>query len=161
MDSVFPVQVKINTYNEPLSSHTINAPPKTESEGSNLTQYDKDRRSLELEGGERDYNRFENNEEETAAEIAPFNTVGTAPYRGVDADDAVTETDDAAAGKGVGTFAVVLSILSLFFLPIILGAAGIIVGFVSRRNGATALGNWAIGIGAVSIILTVFFSPFF
>jgi hypothetical protein len=55
----------------------------------------------------------------------------------------------------------VLSILSLFFLPIILGAAGIILGFIARRKGALTLGAWAIGIGVVSIIVGTFILPFF
>ncbi|WP_096201277.1 DUF4190 domain-containing protein [Bacillus sp. FJAT-45350] len=126
----------------------------------------RDERSLELEDSERDENqelRAEEYQEETAAEVAPMNGfVGSRPFAD-DERDATEEAnvDDATAGKGVGTFALVLSILSLFFLPVLLGASGIIVGFISRRNGATGLGNWAIGIGAVSIILTVFFSPFF
>ncbi|OIJ16783.1 hypothetical protein BKP45_05670 [Anaerobacillus alkalidiazotrophicus] len=100
--------------------------------------------------------------EETAAEFAPQRGfVGERPF----ADDVDEETradiDGETEGRGVGAFAIVLSIISLFFLPVILGAAGIIVGFIARRNGATGLGNWAIGIGAVSIILTLFFSPFF
>lgn len=97
--------------------------------------------------------------EETAAEVIPR------PYVVTNDDERqipdVNMEDEATTGRGVGVFALVLSILSLFFLPIILGAAGIIVGFVARRNGATGLGNWAIGLGALSIILTVFFSPFF
>lgn len=98
---------------------------------------------------------------ETAAEVAPR------PYVVAREDEERRQTaeanfdDGTATGRGVGVFALVLSILSLFFLPVLLGAAGIIVGFVARKNGATGLGNWAIGIGAVSIILTVFFSPFF
>lgn len=101
-----------------------------------------------------------NEDEETAAEFAPIRGfVGERPF----ADDVDEETADghAAEGRGVGAFAIVLSIISLFFLPVILGAAGIIVGFIARRNKATALGNSAIGIGAISIILTLFFSPFF
>ncbi|WP_342744290.1 DUF4190 domain-containing protein [Bacillus alkalicellulosilyticus] len=124
-----------------------------------MTDFNDDKRSLELEGGERDFDNGRVYEEETAAEVTPF--VGARPFEAEQTAEANADTDDAAAGRGVGTFAIVLSILSLFFLPILLGAAGIIVGFVSRRNGATALGNWAIGIGAVSIIMTVFFSPFF
>lgn len=98
--------------------------------------------------------------EETAAEFAP--TRGLIGERSF-ADDVNEETEDghAVEGRGVGAFAIVLSIISLFFLPVILGAAGIIVGFIARRNKATALGNSAIGIGAISIILTLFFSPFF
>ncbi|MCM3761467.1 DUF4190 domain-containing protein [Alkalihalobacillus oceani] len=109
-----------------------------------------------------------NFQEESAAEYAPVQ--GMAGVRGFGgeaerdterAETAEMNEDDVTAGRGVGTFAIVLSILSLFFLPVLLGAAGIVVGFVSRRNGATSLGNWAIGIGAVSILMTVFFSPFF
>lgn len=96
-------------------------------------------------------------EEETAMEYA--NGMGVTRSEANETDNA--NLDDVTAGRGVGTFAIVLSILSLFFLPILLGAAGIVVGFISRRAGANALGNWAIGIGAVSIIMTVFFSPFF
>ncbi|WP_088102482.1 DUF4190 domain-containing protein [Halalkalibacter urbisdiaboli] len=102
-------------------------------------------------------------EEETAAEYPAVNGMGGArPFAAEEREttDAMNE-DDVAAGRGVGTFAIVLSILSLFFLPVLLGAAGIVVGFVSRRYGSTSLGNWAIGIGAISILMTVFFSPFF
>ena len=41
------------------------------------------------------------------------------------------------------------------------GAAGIIIGFIARRRGATGLGAWAIGIGAVSIIVGIFILQFF
>ncbi|ERN54794.1 DUF4190 domain-containing protein [Alkalihalophilus pseudofirmus] len=108
-------------------------------------------------------------QEESAAEYAAVN--GMAGARPFDEDQTVesaerrdtaySNEDDVTAGRGVGTFAIVLSILSLFFLPVLLGAAGIVIGFVSRRIGSTSLGNWAIGIGAVSILMTVFFSPFF
>ncbi|TWI57783.1 DUF4190 domain-containing protein [Halalkalibacter nanhaiisediminis] len=103
--------------------------------------------------------------EESAAEYGAVNGLGG--VRTVSSDrteakeTAEMNEDDVTAGRGTGTFAIVLSILSLFFLPVLLGAAGIVVGFVARRSGATTLGNWAIGIGAISILMTVFFSPFF
>ncbi|MCK0471533.1 DUF4190 domain-containing protein [Halalkalibacter sp. APA_J-10(15)] len=105
-----------------------------------------------------EYTYDEDYDEETAMEYA--NGIGI-DRRSEDAETAEANPNDVAAGRGVGTFAIVLSILSLFFLPILLGAAGIVVGFISRRVGSNAMGNWAIGIGAVSIIMTVFFSPFF
>jgi hypothetical protein len=64
-------------------------------------------------------------------------------------------------GQGIGWTAIALSIISLFVLPVLLGAAGIIVGFIARRQGAETLGSWAIGIGAVSIIIRLFIAPFF
>ncbi|OIJ16117.1 hypothetical protein BKP35_03830 [Anaerobacillus arseniciselenatis] len=140
---------------------------------TDINNRNQDNRSLHLENEERDENPngvtsadYPNGDhrEETAAEFAPTRGfVGERPFaEDVDEENEVETADGhAAEGRGVGAFAIVLSIISLFFLPVILGAAGIIVGFIARRNGATGLGNWAIGIGAVSIILTLFFSPFF
>lgn len=95
-------------------------------------------------------------ETESAAEIAaPINMRN-------EYTEANTEASDVAGeGRGMGFLALALSIISLFILPVILGAAGIIVGFIARRRGATGTGAWAIGIGAASIILGIFITPFF
>ncbi len=98
--------------------------------------------------------------EETAADYATVDDVNDDRPLDREEDEEVSERGEMTAGRGIGTFALVLSILSLFFMPVLLGAA-IIVGFVSRRYHAKTLGNWAIGIGAVAIVMTVFFSPFF
>ncbi|GIN38517.1 MULTISPECIES: DUF4190 domain-containing protein [Heyndrickxia] len=97
--------------------------------------------------------------EETAAEVAApvsFNR---------DRENDVSEDKDHehahVSGKVIGWSALALSVLSLFFLPIVLGAAGTILGFVARRRGARALGAWSIGIGVVSLILGIFVQPFF
>lgn len=82
--------------------------------------------------------------EETAGEIAE-------PIRFSD-----REVERGEDGRGVGWLALALSIVSLFLMPVIMGAAGIIFGFIARRRGAETLGAWAIGIGAVSIILSFF-----
>lgn len=73
----------------------------------------------------------------------------------VDRDD--TETH----GGGIGFLALALSIIAFFFLPVVMGAAGIIVGIIARRQGAKALGSWAIGLGIVAIVFMVLFAPFF
>lgn len=92
--------------------------------------------------------------EETAAEIAaPVPIVRRRGY-----DDIRGRTE---GGTGTGYVALALSILSLFVFPILFGAAGIVLGFVARRRGAEGLGAWAIGIGAVSIIIGIFILPFF
>jgi hypothetical protein len=98
--------------------------------------------------------------EETAAEIAapvPL-TRPTFQERSKDGSGARTDTK---AGTGMGWAALALSILSLFVMPILFGAAGIVLGFVARRRGAESLGAWAIGIGAISIIVGIFILPFF
>lgn len=102
--------------------------------------------------------------EETAAEVGVPYRVGE-PHAEREVIDIDRNRNHEVAGRGEGTgygrFALVLSILSLFFLPIILGAAGIILGFIARRKGALTLGSWAIGIGVVSIIVGTFILPFF
>ncbi len=96
----------------------------------------------------------ENYREETAAEIAaPMNV-----SRDFEHD---TNEDSTTSGRVLGYSSLALSILSLFILPVIMGAAGIVLGFVARRRGAEMLGAWAIGIGAVSIIVGLFVLPFF
>ena len=60
-----------------------------------------------------------------------------------------------------GWIGVALSILSFFMWPVVLGAAGIILGFVSRSKGADSLGNIAIAAGAISILISLFIIPFF
>ncbi|TCP32368.1 hypothetical protein EV207_101347 [Scopulibacillus darangshiensis] len=89
--------------------------------------------------------------EETAAESAVNTRMFTR-----DTDDA-TDT----AGTGIGWLAIVLSVIALFFLPVVMGAAGIIVGIIARKQGARALGAWAIGIGIAAIVIMMFAAPFF
>lgn len=61
---------------------------------------------------------------------------------------------------GFGWLALILAVLSFFTAPILLGAAGIIFGFVSKSRGADTLGNTAIVAGAISIIIALFIAPF-
>jgi hypothetical protein len=96
--------------------------------------------------------------EETAAEIAAPVPIARPAFLERSKSG---EGTGAKAGTGMGWAALVLSILSLFVMPILFGAAGIVLGFVARRRGAETLGAWAIGIGAVSIIVGIFILPFF
>lgn len=73
----------------------------------------------------------------------------------VDSDEDGTE-----ANSAFGWIALALSIISYFMMPIILGGAGIIMGFVSRNRGAETLGNTAIIAGAISILITLFILPY-
>ena len=92
--------------------------------------------------------------EETAAEIAAPVSFGR--RRGYD-----DLRERAEGGSGTGFAALALSIVSLFVMPILFGAVGIVLGFIARRRGAEGLGAWAIGIGAVSIIIGIFILPFY
>ncbi|RYL90419.1 hypothetical protein ABNN70_12800 [Sporolactobacillus sp. Y61] len=63
-------------------------------------------------------------------------------------------------GTGIGWLALIISACALFFLPIVLGIAGIIIGYVAYRQGARTLGGWAIGIGIVAVLIQLL-SPLF
>lgn len=98
------------------------------------------------------YEKNNNQLEETAAEIAAPVTL---------ARDTTAEDEKAAAGTGIGLAAIVLSIISLFVLPVLFGAVGIVLGFIARARGSSGLGSWAIGIGIVSLVMAMFIVPLF
>ncbi|SDB94805.1 hypothetical protein SAMN04488112_10137 [Melghirimyces thermohalophilus] len=110
---------------------------------------------LEEEGG-LENRRHENNEDvETAAEVAPV----AEPVRN-ERDRKVEENREGSqeGGTGLATVGIILSVLSFFFVPFLLGSAGIVLGLISGRRGST-LGWWAVGLGALSVILTAFVAP--
>ncbi|WP_174613827.1 hypothetical protein [Virgibacillus ihumii] len=77
------------------------------------------------------------------------------------ADDVTNDANhDEDVISAYGWIGAALSVISFFVMPIILGAAGIILGFISRSKGADTLGNIAIIAGAASIIITLFVLPF-
>lgn len=71
-------------------------------------------------------------------------------------DEKTTHTNHA-----YGWIALALSIISLFFIPILFAIAGIIVGVVARNRQSQALGYSAIIIGVISLIVHLFILPFF
>lgn len=96
-------------------------------------------------------------DEETAAEIA-------APVN-IDRDVRTERNEENKEGSGsgmLGISALALSIISLFVLPVVLGITGIVLGFMARnRAGKNGAANWAIGIGAISLIIGLFILPFY
>ncbi|WP_246218174.1 DUF4190 domain-containing protein [Litoribacterium kuwaitense] len=95
--------------------------------------------------------------EETAAEA----TFADAELMQADAEQEVQQESEADSNAtGLSGVALALSIIALLIWPVLLGAAGIIIGFVARRRGAGAMANWAIGIGTVAIVISLFFAPF-
>ncbi|MEW9675784.1 DUF4190 domain-containing protein [Lentibacillus sp. L22] len=93
-------------------------------------------------------------DEETAAELTADDLDDT-PSR-IETDD----DDETNVNSAYGWVALALSIISFFWMPVILGAAGIIVGFIARGRGANTLGMTAIIAGAASIIISLFILPF-
>lgn len=117
-----------------------------------------------------DYKRYRNRDAEDPANRVESNRdfVETEPDSKRDeefsaeftADDYDGVNSDGDVNSTYGWIGIALSVVSFFMMPIILGAAGIILGFVSRSRGADTLGNIAIAAGAISIIITLFILPF-
>lgn len=63
--------------------------------------------------------------------------------------------------SGVGVTGLVLSILSLFLWPYLLGAVGIVLGYFAYRRGARTLGAWSMVIGAIAILGALIVYPYF
>ncbi|MDQ0339777.1 hypothetical protein J2S00_002570 [Caldalkalibacillus uzonensis] len=115
-------------------------------------------------------------DEETAAEVAPNVNDARSPdenrrneaeplngeeegYR-EQMENIETMEEAEEGGTALGWTALVLSIVSLFFLPVLTATAGIVTGFFAYRGGARTLGLWAIGVGLFSLVVALFFTPF-
>ncbi|WP_051330840.1 hypothetical protein [Aneurinibacillus terranovensis] len=98
--------------------------------------------------------KFTDFKEETAAEIAPGRPTLVYPQKKEMAD---TQN---RTGTGIGTLALVLSLLSFFVMPFLLGIVGFVLGYAAARRGA-ASGRWAMGLSAVAVLLTLFLRPFY
>ncbi|MFC4558831.1 hypothetical protein ACFO3D_11505 [Virgibacillus kekensis] len=94
-------------------------------------------------------------DEEFAAEMTADEAVDGPLERERNSEESGTQVNSA-----FGWIALSLSVISFFVWPIILGGAGIILGFVSKRRGSDTLGNVAIAAGAISILITLFILPF-
>ncbi|MFB1099013.1 DUF4190 domain-containing protein [Terribacillus sp. JSM ZJ617] len=90
---------------------------------------------------------------ETAAEISPSEE----RYRRTEKEGSQQTTD---SGKMFGYIALILSVASFFFAPILVGAAGIVFGVLAKRKGADVLGNIALIISIIAIVISLFTAPY-
>lgn len=95
-------------------------------------------------------------EEETAMEYVPERPLET--YRPEFAEDEDRNVE--GEGSGFATIAIISSIASLFFWPMLLGIVGVIFGFFAAGKGRRGIGYTAVAIGIFSIILNFFANPF-
>ncbi len=64
-------------------------------------------------------------------------------------------------GKMTGVIGIVLSILSFFTMPFILGISGFFTGFIASKRGAVRLGRWSMVLSSFVVVLTLLLNPFF
>jgi hypothetical protein len=126
------------------------------------------RKQFEREAGDRQM------DEEYAAELMP--TVGAAlPRSGVSSERRTEHVDPMAdlamlvqdegdvvtQNKSLGIVALVLSAISLFFLPAILGPASIVVGFAAYVRGSRVLGIWSMALGLLAVVAYFVLVPYY
>src|SRR5690625_927175 len=61
-------------------------------------------------------------------------------------------TSDSDTNTIFGWIGIIAAIASFFMWPMVMGIAGIVLGFISKRQGADGLGNTAITISVISIL---------
>jgi hypothetical protein len=60
-----------------------------------------------------------------------------------------------------GWSALVVSILSLFIIPVIFGSAGVVLGIIAYFRGNRMLGGWSIAISLISIFTSLVLVPYY
>jgi hypothetical protein len=60
-----------------------------------------------------------------------------------------------------GWSALVVSILSLFIIPVYFGSAGVVLGIIAFFRGNRVLGGWSIAISLISIITSLVLVPYY
>lgn len=127
------------------------------SENNNLTVLDKNRPltdeelSVELTP--------DKSQEEFAAELAPI-TTSISPLNREQNNFANVDNKETKKleRSGWAVTGVILSVISLFFLPIFLASVGILLGYIGYKRGDRTLGFWAMGIGAIGLLGTLIVS---
>ncbi|CDQ18018.1 hypothetical protein SAMN05192559_102241 [Halobacillus karajensis] len=167
LEQVHVEGVDERTYNEPSTEQVLNEAFEEiqdqdlrNEEGNDEAVTDENTQSVEVEGqdpGSHQPVYGDRYEEEFAQEaaVAPMNDTP------MDNEEQETTMEDDDVKTGMGWLGLSAAILSFFFAPLILGAAGIILGIVSKRRGADTLGNMAIIVSIVSIAFSFFFTPFY
>lgn len=69
------------------------------------------------------------------------------------------QTEGTNEGNGLGITGLILSLVSIFIWPAVLGPAGMIVGFFAWRRGARTTGIWAMVIGAFALLMALLILP--
>lgn len=93
---------------------------------------------------------------EFASEVAPF---PAAPVK--TEDDAGQVGNELETTRVLGWVALIAAIVSLFFLPTVLGPAAAVLGFITFLQGNRTMGAWSIVLGLASLFVALFLSPYY
>ncbi len=93
---------------------------------------------------------------EVAEEVAPMPSK-VIPFRQRKSRQ-VEKAEDVNTHSGLAVTGVILSVLSLFFLPYVLATIAIILGYMAYKRGDDNVSMWAMGIGVASLVGTLIVS---
>lgn len=103
-------------------------------------------------------NKVGNVNEEMAADFAVGSPVSYVP-REQSIEKAADDVE--AGGTALGWVALVFAAASWFLWPVVLGITSAVLGFIAFRQGARALGGWAMAIGLIAVLLSLVIVPFY
>jgi len=65
-----------------------------------------------------------------------------------------------AKGKLTGSIGILLSLLSFFTMPFLLGISGFFTGWIASKRGAVRLGRWSMILSSFVVVLTLLLNSF-
>ncbi|MCS1350518.1 DUF4190 domain-containing protein [Mechercharimyces sp. CAU 1602] len=129
---------------------------------ANKTNDEREHREAVNEELDQEFNSAREDDVEAAQEIAPMQMTGT--FSRGRSDSGSTELEEPIGegmegeGRGLAIAGVIFSIVAFFLLPYFTAPVGIVLGFIGARQGS-GFGWWAVGIGALALILSFMMAP--
>ncbi|WP_051250767.1 hypothetical protein [Paenibacillus harenae] len=99
--------------------------------------------------------------EEMGADFAVSSQVADAERREERHVERADRVDAETGGNALGWVSLVFAVASWFLWPVLLGATAAVLGFIAYRQGARALGGWAMAIGIIAVALNLIIVPFY
>ncbi|GGG56451.1 hypothetical protein [Paenibacillus radicis (ex Gao et al. 2016)] len=103
-------------------------------------------------------NYYNDLNEEMASDFAVGSTVSYVPRK--EKEETVVEREE-SGGAALGWVALVFAVASWFLWPILMGLSSVALGYMAYRQGARALGGWAIAIGLIAVLLSAVIVPLY
>ncbi|WP_052350450.1 hypothetical protein [Paenibacillus gorillae] len=102
-------------------------------------------------------NYYNDLNEEMASDFAVGSTVSYVPRE--EREEAVEREE--SGGTALGWVSLVFAVASWFLWPVLMGLSSVALGYMAYRQGARALGGWAIAIGLIAILLSAVIVPLY
>ncbi|WP_424766210.1 hypothetical protein [Paenibacillus sp. sgz302251] len=99
--------------------------------------------------------------EEMGADFAVGGPIVDATRREEHDTDRAERVDTETGGFALGWVSLVFAVASWFIWPVLLGVTAAVLGFIAYRQGARALGGWAMAIGLIALALNLIIVPLY